>query len=76
MRNICEKIRKEIKKIEQREEVDAAILDKYIKYRECAAIPCAYLGNREDFDRFLDPKPNNREYATILCVYPCADTEL
>jgi len=66
METMNEIIKKELKKVKDKK--TEVILDKPIKFRECAAIPCAYLGQREDFNRFLEEKLElNQELLT--CNY-------
>lgn len=70
---IANVIRTELEKLKTREKPRIHLEDVLAKFkptnRECAAIPCAYLGLSADIEKNLYCKPKKRECAAIPCIY-------
>lgn len=66
-------IRAELQKLKTQEKPTLQLEDVLSNFRptnrECAAIPCAYLGLSADIEKNLYCKPKKRECAAIPCIY-------
>ena len=72
MNTLADTIRDELKKVkESRSLVQTAKMGEYEPTnRECAAIPCAYLGAMDNCKDYVKPKKN--VCAALPCVYDWA----